>query len=80
VEQERYERQIQIRKLPTRRVIYRIYLGTDAGNPVTAFTTKDDMKAYLKRMRGTFNRPLVCRIDGDGHAPVIMTLTIAMGE
>jgi hypothetical protein len=48
--------------------------------PVTAFTTKDDMKAYLKRMRGTFNRPLVCRIDGDGHAPVIMTLTIAMGE
>jgi hypothetical protein len=26
---------------------------------VTAFTAKDDLKAYLKRRRGTFNRPAV---------------------
>jgi hypothetical protein len=57
-----------------------IYLVTDAGSPVTAFTTKDEMKAYLKRRRGTLNRPLVYRIDGEGHAPVIMTLARAMGE
>jgi hypothetical protein len=57
-----------------------IYLVTDAGSPVTAFTTKADMKAYLKCMRGTFTRPLVYRIDGDGHAPVIMTMSRAMEE
>jgi hypothetical protein len=56
-----------------------IYLVVDAGSPVTAFTTKDEMKAYLKRRRGTFARPLVYRIDGDGHAPV-MTMLRAMGE
>jgi hypothetical protein len=26
-----------------------IHLVTDAGSPVTAFTTKDDMKSYLRR-------------------------------
>jgi hypothetical protein len=52
----------------------------DVGTPVAAFTTKDEMKAYLKRRRGAFNRPLVYRIDGEGHAPVIMTLTRATGE
>ena len=26
-----------------------IYLVTDAGKPVTAFTTRDEMKTYLKR-------------------------------
>jgi hypothetical protein len=35
---------------------------------VTAFTDKEDLKAYLKRTRGTFNRPLVYRID-DGETP-----------
>jgi len=57
-----------------------IYLVTDAGKPVTAFTTKDDMKAFLKRRRGTLNRPLVYRIDGEGQAPTIMTMSRAMGE
>jgi hypothetical protein len=57
-----------------------IHLVTDAGSPVTAFTTKDEMKAYLKRRRGAFNRPLVYRIDGEGHAPVIMTMARAMAE
>jgi hypothetical protein len=38
------------------------------------------MKAYLNRTRDTFDGPLVYRIDGGGHAPVIMTLARAMGE
>ena len=29
-----------------------IYLVTDAGKPVTAFTTKDDMKAFLSLSAG----------------------------
>ena len=57
-----------------------IYLVTDAGKPVTAFTAKEEMKAFLKRRRGTLNRPLVYRIDGEGHAPSIMTMSRAMGE
>jgi hypothetical protein len=57
-----------------------IFLVIDAGTPVAAFTAKEEMKAFLRRTRGTFNRPLVYRIDGDGHAPVIMTLGRAMGE
>jgi hypothetical protein len=57
-----------------------IYLVTDAGKPLTAFTTKDEMKAYIKRRRGTLNRPFVYRIDGEGHSPVIMTMSRAMGE
>ena len=50
-----------------------IYLVVDSGSPVTEFTDKDALKAYLKRQRGTFNRPLVYRIE-DGHEPVIMTV------
>ena len=46
-----------------------IYLVTDAGKPVTAFTAKEEMKAFLKRRRGTLNRPLVYRIDGERQAP-----------
>jgi hypothetical protein len=53
------------------------YVVIDAGRPVTAFTDKDDLKAYLKRMRDTFNRPLVYRID-DGSGPVIMTVSRVM--
>ena len=51
-----------------------IYLVVDSGSPVTEFTDKDALKAYLKRKRGTFNRPLVYRIK-DGHEPVIMTVS-----
>jgi hypothetical protein len=54
-----------------------LYVVVDSGSPVTAFTDKDDLKAYLKRMRGTFNRPLVYRID-DGYGPVIMTVSRVM--
>jgi hypothetical protein len=57
-----------------------IYFVVDAGKPVTAFTAKHEMKAFLKLKRDTFDRPLVYRIDGDGHSPVIMTMSRAMGE
>jgi hypothetical protein len=57
-----------------------IYLVTDAGNPVTAFTAEDEMKAYLRRRRGTFTMPLIYKIRGVGQAPVIMTMSRAMGE
>jgi hypothetical protein len=53
------------------------YVVVDSGRPVTAFTDKDDLKPYLQRMRGTFNRPLVYRID-DGKGPVIMTVSRVM--
>jgi hypothetical protein len=36
-----------------------IFLVMDAGSSKAAFTTKDEMKAYLKLSRGTFNRSLV---------------------
>ena len=52
----------------------------DSGSLVTGFTAKDEMKAYLKRRRDTFTRPLVYRIDGDGPAPVIMTLAREMAD
>ena len=51
-----------------------IYVVVDSGRPVTAFTDKGHLKYYLKRMRGTFNRPLVYRID-DSDGPVIMTVS-----
>ena len=57
-----------------------IYLVTDACKPVTAFTTNDEMKAYLKRRRGALNRPLVYRIDGEGHAPVIMIMSRVLAD
>jgi hypothetical protein len=56
-----------------------LFVVVDSGRPVTAFTDKDDLKAYLKRMRDTFNRPLVYRID-DGNGPVIMTASRALGR
>jgi hypothetical protein len=56
-----------------------LYLVVDNGNPVTTFTDQDDLKAYLRRRRGTFVRPLVYRIDGNGIA-TIMTLSRAMGR
>jgi hypothetical protein len=56
-----------------------VYVVVDSGRPVTAFTDKEDLKAYLRRMRDTFNRPLVYRI-GDGAGPVIMTVSRALGR
>jgi hypothetical protein len=52
-----------------------IYLVVDSGSPVTEFTDKDALKAYLKRKRRHLqHRPLVYRIE-DGHEPVIMTVS-----
>jgi hypothetical protein len=56
-----------------------LYVVVDSGSPVTAFTDKDDLKAYLRRMRDTLNRPLVYRID-DFAGPVIMTVSRALGR
>ena len=53
------------------------YVVIDSGRSVTAFTDKEDLKAYLKRKRGIFNRLLVYRID-DGREPLIMTMSRAM--
>jgi hypothetical protein len=36
-----------------------IYLVTDAGTPVTAFTTKRKLQAYLRRRLDTFAAPLL---------------------
>ena len=36
-----------------------IYLGTDAGTPVTAFTTKRELQAYLRCRLDTFAAPLL---------------------
>jgi hypothetical protein len=57
-----------------------IWLVTDAGSPVTAFMAKDEPKAYLRCKRGTFTRPLIYKIHGDGQEPIIMTMSRAMGE
>ena len=54
-----------------------LFVVVDSGRPVTAFTDKDDLKSYLKRMRGTFNRPLAYGID-DGNGSVIMTVSRVM--
>jgi len=54
-----------------------IFLVVDASTPVAVFTARQELKAYLKR---AFNRPLVYRIDSEGHAPTIMTMSRAMSE
>jgi hypothetical protein len=55
------------------------FVVVDSGRPVTALTDKDDLKAYLQRMRGAFNRSLVYRID-DGAGPVMLTVSRALGR
>ena len=35
-----------------------IYLVTDPGSPVTAFTTKRELQTYLRRRLDTFAAPL----------------------
>jgi hypothetical protein len=53
------------------------YVVVDSGRPVTAFTDKGGPERLPEAHAGTFNRPLVYRID-DGHELVIMTLSRAM--
>jgi hypothetical protein len=64
-----------VRSQPQPEPIY--YCATGEEMPLTA---KEEMKAFWRRTRGTFNRPLVYRIDDDGYAPVIMSLGRTMGE
>ena len=47
---------------------------------MTAFTAKDELKAYLRRKRGTFTRPPIYKIRGDGQEPIIMNMSRAIGE
>jgi hypothetical protein len=52
-----------------------IYLGT----PVSAFTSKRDLRTYLRRRLDVFINPLVYTF-GDGHAPSIMTMSRALAD
>ena len=47
--------------------------------PVTAFTVKHGMKAYLKRRLGTFTNPLVYTF-GAHQGPSIMTMSAALAD
>jgi hypothetical protein len=44
------------------------------------FTVKDEMKAFLKRRRGTFTSLLIYKIRGDGQDQIIMTMSRADGR
>jgi hypothetical protein len=58
-----------------------IYLVTDAGSPVAAFTLKDELKTYLRRRLGAFINPLVYTFGGEqGYRPSIMTMSRALGD
>ena len=57
-----------------------IYLVMDAGPPVTAFTSKRELQAYLRRRLDGFSGPLVYKFGGNGCSPVIMTMSRALAE
>ena len=58
-----------------------IHLVVVDGSPVTAFTDRCTLIAYLKRRLDTFiNNPLVYEFAGDGYAPSIMTMSAALAE
>jgi hypothetical protein len=52
----------------------------DAGTPVTAFTSKRELQAYLRRRLDGFSGPLVYKFGGNGCSPVIMTMSRALAE
>ena len=57
-----------------------IYLVTDAGAPVTAFTSKRELQAYLRRQLDTFSGQVVYKFGGNGCSPVIMSTSRALAE
>jgi hypothetical protein len=57
-----------------------IFLVMDAGSPVSAFTSKHELKVYLRRWLDVFVNPLVYTFGGEGYAPTIMTMSRALGE
>jgi hypothetical protein len=50
-----------------------IYLVMDAGTPVSAFTSKHELKVYLRRRLDVFVNPLVYTFWGN-QGPSIMTI------
>jgi len=46
----------------------------DAGSPVTAFTSRHELKAYLQRWRYAFTNPLVYTFWDNQRTPSIMTM------
>ena len=55
-----------------------IYLVMDAGSPMTAFTSKPELQAYLRSRRDMLRNPLIYTFAGDGYSPVIMTVSRAL--
>ena len=50
----------------------------DAGSPVTAFTSRHELKAYLQRWRDAFTNPLVYTFWGNqGHSTMTMSSALA---
>ena len=47
---------------------------------MTAFTSKYELKAYLRRRPDTFTNPLVYTFCGEGYSPIIMTMSRALVE
>ena len=56
-----------------------IFLVMDAGTPVAAFTTQQELKAYLRRL-DAFVSPLVYTFWDDQGTPSIMTMSAALAE
>ena len=57
-----------------------IFLVMNAGGSMTAFTSKYELKAYLRRRLDTFTNPLVYTFCGEGYSPIIMTMSRALAE
>jgi hypothetical protein len=56
-----------------------IFLVMDAGSPKVAFTTRHEMRAYLKRRRDAFTNPPVYTFWGN-QGPSIMTMSSALAD
>jgi hypothetical protein len=52
----------------------------DAGTPVAAFTSKHELKAYLRRRLDTFCNPLVYTFRDNQVTSSIMTMSAALAE
>jgi hypothetical protein len=56
-----------------------IYLVTDSGSPVAAFTARHELKAYLQRRRDAFTNPLVYTFWNNQYRS-IMTMSSALAD
>jgi hypothetical protein len=57
-----------------------IFLVMDEGRPVTAFTSKGELRAFLRSRFWLVGNPLIYKFAGNGYAPVIMTMSRALAE